>query len=91
MIEKLRHCASRVINGGVSEDQKGARARALHQAELGLKRGNAGTLCSNERARHVKSVFRQELVEVVTGYAAGDFGKAGADEIGVLVANGLQL
>ena len=75
----------------VAEADQRAVLRALDQPQLGFEHDHARALCADQRARHVESVFRQQLIEVVAGDAPGNFRELRADQAGVLIANVAQL
>ena len=75
----------------VAERDKRAVLRAVDQPQLGFEHDHAGAFGADQRARHVKSVFRQQFIEVVAGDAPGNSRIPRADQVGVLVANGAQL
>ncbi len=75
----------------VAEADERSVLRALDQPQFGFEHDHAGALCPDQRLRHVKSVFRQQLIEVVAGDAPGNFRILRADQAGVLVADVPQL
>ena len=64
--------------------------RAFYQQRLRLERQRASPLGTNQGARNIESVLRQQLVEAVTGNAALYFRKARADQVAVFVGKGLE-
>ena len=82
----LEHCGH-VIGGdegiGKAEHHQAAMLRAMFERAAGLEHGDAGALGAHQGAGYVKAVFRQQLVQVVAGDAAGNFGKALADQVAV--------
>src|SRR5215467_10811791 len=79
------------INVRVAEHQERASGRAVDQANGCLEDRDTGTFCANQCPRNVESVFRQELIEVITRDAARNVGKALSDQMGIPVAQGLEL
>ncbi|HLX59199.1 MAG TPA: hypothetical protein VKR83_19450 [Ktedonobacteraceae bacterium] len=81
------HNLGNVVGGnigiGESEHQQRASGGAGDEAHSGFQHGDAGALGAYQRARNVKAVFRQQLVEVVAGNAARYVGEARTDEVGV--------
>ncbi len=73
-----------LINVGIGDDQQHAFRRTLDQAARRFENGDAGALGADEGAGHVEAILGQKEVQVVAGDAAGDFGKALADEIAVV-------
>ena len=58
--------------------------------EGGGEDDGAGAFGADEGAGDVEAVLGEELVEVEAGDAAGDVGEAGADEVGVAVAESAE-
>ena len=64
-----------------------AEGRAGCKVQRGGEDIGASALGADQGARNMEVVFRQQLVEVVAGDAAGDAGKLLADERGIAVAD----
>ncbi len=67
--------ASRVDIGITQNDQR-TRWRARDEAHGCFQHRHTSAFATDERARHVKAMLRQELGEVITRDAARDIGKA---------------
>ena len=65
-----------LIDVGIGDDQQDALRRALDQAACGFEHGGAGAFGADQRARDVEAVFRQQVVQVVAGDAAGNIREA---------------
>ena len=76
---------------GEADADEGAELGALDEVERGAEDDGAGAFAADEGAGYVEVVFGEELVEVEAGDAAGDVGELGADQVGVLVADALEL
>ena len=70
-----------------AEHGEHAKRRAGGEVQRGGDDVGAGALGADQRARDMKIVFRQQLVEVVAGDAARNAGKFFADQSGVAVAD----
>src|SRR5688572_17371538 len=82
---------SRRIDVSETEHEEGARAGAFNEAELRAKRNPAGAFRSHERARDMKSIFRQKLIQVISGHSPRNLREFGANTIGIPVSDGFQL
>ena len=80
-----------LINVGIGDDQQHALGRAFDQAARGFENGDAGAFGADQCASDMEAVFGQEVVQVVSGDAAGDVGETLADQIAVGGGDGLQL
>src|ERR1700740_2240212 len=78
-------------NVRVAQSDQGPVLRAVNQPKLGFEHGDASAFTADERPRHMESVLRQKLIQVVAGDAPGNFWIPRADELAVLVANCSQL
>ncbi len=72
---------------GEADADEGAALGALDELEGGAEDDGAGAFAADEGAGEVEVVFREELVEVEAGDAAGDAGEFCADVAGVGVAD----
>ena len=54
---------------------------------FGFEHGHACAFGSDQGARHVESVLRQQLIEVVAGDAPGNFGKLRSYQVGISFAD----
>src|SRR6185437_3351221 len=79
------------INIRVSKNYKTSIRGAIYQTSDPLKDGNAGALRPYQSFCHVKPVFRQQIIQVITRNAAGNFGIARANLISIPVAEITQL
>ncbi len=70
---------------------EGAVLGALDEVERGSEDDDAGAFAADEGSGYVEVAFGEELVEVEAGDAAGDVGEFCADEVGVGVAEALEL
>ncbi len=70
-------------NVGIGYDQENALRRAFDQAAGGFEDCGAGSFGTDQGAGDVEAVFGEEVVEVVAGDAAGDWGEFLADLIAV--------
>ena len=65
--------------------------RTVDQAEFGFEHGDARTFAADDCSRHMETVFRKELIEVIAGDAPGNIRISRANERGVLIANRSEL
>ena len=65
---------------GKAETDENAAGWAWHQAHC-FENGDAGAFAADQGAGDVEAVLRQQLVEIVAGDAARNFGKARADQV----------
>src|SRR5262245_32631277 len=79
------------VGVGIAEADERSMLRTGNQPRARVGDDDAGAFGADERARHVESVFGEQLIEVVSGNAAGDIWKTTANQIRVLVADGAQL
>ncbi len=56
----------------VADDQQRAMLGAVHQPRCGAENDDARAFRPDQRARHIETVFREQLIEVVTGHAPRD-------------------
>ena len=82
----FRNVIRRVENIRIAEDQKRARRRAMDEADRRCKHHHTGAFGADERARHVKSFFRQQLVKVVAGNAPWNSWIARANKRSIMIA-----
>ncbi len=82
----LRAVVGRVKNIRVAEDQQRTDRRIVDQLHRRLENGHASAFAASERARDVKALFRQQIVEVVTGNAPRNFRVTLANQRGIFVA-----
>src|SRR5580700_4452507 len=90
-IQNLRNVIRSEESVFVSESDESTMRGTMDQLELGLQHRHASAFGADERAGNVKPVLRKELIEVEAGDAAGNAGETRANEVCVLVADGLQL
>src|ERR1039458_6187786 len=90
VLHDLRHVVGADVNIGPSDDEQHTRRRTLDEAAGGFENRDASSLGADERARHVKAAFREQVVEVVSGNAARNVGKLAADLLAVAVGEGLE-
>src|ERR1019366_7633294 len=86
----VRDAVAALVNVRISNHQQDPFGRALHQAASGFENCDTGAFRSHQRAGNMKTVFRQKLIQVVSGNAARDFGKPGANQISVVIAQEFQ-
>ena len=87
VLHNLRDVIGALINVGTADDQQHARRRTLDQAAGGFKNGDAGAFGTDECAGDVKAIFREQIVEVVSGDAARNIGELLANLIAVFVGD----
>ena len=90
MRHDLGHAIGALKDIGISDDKEHAFLRTLHQPAGRFENGDAGTFRSHQSTRHVETVFREQVIQVVAGDAARNIGVAFSDEIGVCVAQPLK-
>src|ERR1700674_3764355 len=90
MLHDLRDVVGAEIDIGPSDDDEHPRRRTLDQATGGFENRNASSFGADQRARHVKAIFGEQVVEVVSGNAARNVGKVAADLLAETVCNGLE-
>jgi hypothetical protein len=93
-VDDLLRVRSRLADVGVRNHHEGAVEQRRRQQQRRLQRGGAGALGSDERPGDVEPLLGEQLVEVVTRYAArerGDVGEPGTDRVGVAVAQVSEL
>ena len=66
---------------GIAQQQDRPGRRAVDEAELCLKDGDAGALGADQCFGHVEAVFRQKVVQVVARHPAGDFRDSAAGSV----------
>ena len=84
VLHDFRNMVGALINVGIGDDQQHALRRALDQAASRFENGDTGSFGSDERARNMKAVFRQQVIQVVAGDAARNIGKSLADEVAIV-------
>ncbi len=87
VFEDLRDVVGGEKDEREAEADEGAAGRGFDELESGAEDDGAGAFASDEGSGEVEVVFGEELVEIVAGDAAGDFGETGADLVGVGVAD----
>ena len=87
-LQNLRNMIRRRKSILITKSNQRPVLRTVDQPQLGFEHDRARAFRSDQRARHVKSIFRQQLIEVVAGDPARNFRKARADQVAVLVADG---
>ena len=75
VLEDCRHVVGGDEGVGKSQDDQAAMLGAMFQRAAGLENRDAGAFRAHQRAGYVKSVFRQQLIEVVARNPAGNSGK----------------
>ena len=83
MLHDLRNVVGTDINVGPSDDQQYAGRRAFNQAAGCFEDSYACAFGSHQRARHVKTVFGEQVVKVVSGNAARNVRELAADLLAV--------
>ncbi len=86
MREHPGHLVGGQINIVEAEHDQAQPARARHELERGAERDCERAFGARDRARQVKAVFRQELVEIVARDAPRDFREPLTDAIAVAIA-----
>ena len=86
----LGHAIGALENIGIRDEQEHAFGRTFHQSARGFEHGDAGAFRSHQRARHMETVFRKEVIQVVAGYPTRNIGIASLDKFAVCVAQLLQ-
>ena len=69
-----------------AEYDHGARRRAVYQAQLRLQHQHTGGLTANKCPRHIKAMFRQQLIKRVARDATRDVRITTVDQVRVTVA-----
>src|ERR1019366_7540707 len=90
MLHDLRDVVGADVNIGPSDNEQHARRGTLDEAAGGFENGDASAFGADQRARHVKAAFGEQVVEVVSGNAARNVGKLAADLLAVAVGEGLE-
>src|SRR5437660_1534702 len=90
MLHDLRDVVGTEINIWPSDEEQRPRWRTLDQTAGGFENRAASTFGADERARHVKAVFGEQVVEVVSGNATRNIRKLAADLLAVAVGDGLE-
>ncbi len=88
--ENFRNRVAGLVNVGEAKHQDHPRLRTGHQPGFCFQGDDAGAFGADQRAGDVEAVFWQQLVEVVAGDAALDFGETRPDQVGILVAQVAQ-
>jgi hypothetical protein len=76
---------------GEADHDEHALGRAVHEPQPGFQHRDASAFAADQCAGDVESLFGQELVEIVAGDTARDLRIAGADQIGVAMAQFVEL
>ena len=84
MRHDFRNVIGALIYVWIGNHQEHSFRRAFDQAARGFERGDASALRADQGSRHVKAVFRQQLIQVVAGDAARNVGIFFADGIAIL-------
>src|SRR6266446_2034422 len=90
MLHDLRDVVGTEINIWPSDDEQRPRWRTLDQTAGGFEHRDASSFRADERARHVKAVFGEQVVEVVSGNAARNVGELAANLLSVAVGDGVE-
>src|ERR1700687_423077 len=90
VLHDLRDVVGTDVNIGPSNDKQHARRRTFDQAAAGFENRDASAFGANQSARHVKAVFGEQVVEVVSGNAAWNVGKLAAGLLAIAVGEGLE-
>src|SRR6266404_2335739 len=78
------------INIGPSDNEQPPRRRTLDQAAGGFENRDASAFRADESTRHVKAVFGEQVVEVVSGNAARNVGELATNLLSVAVGDGVE-
>src|SRR6266705_2850017 len=82
---------SALINVGIRYDEQNALRRTFNQTARCLKHGRTRSFGADQRPRYMETVFRQQIVQVISGNPARDVGIALSNKIAVLVNDGFEL
>ena len=78
-LEDFGNVIASLINIGIAQNYKRAARRTPNQFYGCFQRHGAGAFSTYQRARHVESVFWQQVRQVVAGHAARNVRKPAAD------------
>jgi hypothetical protein len=73
------------VDIGIAEDEQRAYRWALDKAYGGLENCDTGALTADQGARHMETVFRQQLWQIVARDAAGNIGIALPYDVGIFI------
>src|SRR5208282_109606 len=90
MLHDLRDVVGADVDVGPSDDEEHPRRRTFDETAGGFENRDACAFGTDQRARHVKAAFGEQVVEVVSGNAARNVGKLAADLLAVAVGEGLE-
>src|SRR5208337_1305990 len=75
MLHDLRHVVCTDVNIWPSDDEQHTGRRTFDEAASGFENHDASAFGSDEGASHVETVFREQVVKVVSGNATRNIGK----------------
>ena len=90
VLHDLGNVVGAEINVGPSDDEQHSRRRTLDQSASRFEHRDASAFGADQRARHVKAVFGEQVVEVVSGNAARNVRELAAHLLAVAVGDGLE-
>src|SRR5208283_432044 len=73
------------VDVGPSDHEQHPRRGALDEPASRFENGGAGALGTNQRARNMETIFRQQVVEIVSGNATRNIGELAANLVAVAV------
>ncbi len=74
-----------MVNVGIAEDQQGAHRRTADEPNGGFKHSHTSGFATDQRAGHVKAIFREQPRQIIARHAARDIWETLANEIPVAV------
>src|SRR6266478_9644744 len=90
MLHDLGDVVGAEIDIAPSDNEQHPRRRTLDQAASGFENRHTSTFGTDESARHVKAIFGEQVVEVVSGNAARNVGELATNLLSVAVGDGLE-
>ena len=74
------------VNVWIAKHEQSACRGTFNKARCCLEYSNTRTFSSNQRSSYIKTIFWQQLIQVVARDAAGNFWESLAYEVGILIA-----
>src|SRR5208282_4792858 len=90
MLHDLRNVVGADVNVGPSNDQQHPLRWTFDEAASGFENRDTRAFGANQRTRNVKAVFREQIVEVVSGNAARNIRKLAAHLLTIAVGERLE-
>src|SRR5579864_8866324 len=89
-LQNLWNMLCRLVDIPITKHQQAALFGPVHQPDLCPQGDDASALGTNQRARYMEAIFRQQLIQAVSGDSAGNFRIATADQISILIAQAAE-